>query len=80
MSWVLAILSTVHAAPRTPVSDGFDFPVGEGQAINYYDAGPFGQNGHLGADWNLCSGGNTDLGAPVSVSYTHLTLPTILLV
>lgn len=31
---------------------------------NYYDAQPFGENNHLGSDWNAPTGGNTDLGEP----------------
>ncbi len=51
--------------PTVPLADGFDLPVGPPDASGYYDAQPFGQNGHLGADWNGNGGGNTDLGAPV---------------
>lgn len=46
-------------------SDGFDFPVGKPNAYNYYKAQSFGQNDHLGDDWNGRGGGNTDLGDPV---------------
>jgi murein DD-endopeptidase MepM/ murein hydrolase activator NlpD len=48
-----------------PLADGFDFPVGRPDASGYYDAQPFGRNGHLGEDWNANTGGNTDLGDPV---------------
>jgi len=44
------------------LSDGFDFPVGPPDAKGYYDAQPFGQNTHLGDDWNAVTGGNSDLG------------------
>ena len=44
---------------------GFDFPVGIPNAKNYYLASRFGQNNHLGEDWNGKGGGNTDLGDPV---------------
>ncbi len=44
---------------------GFDFPVGKPDGKGYYDAQGFGQNTHLGNDWNSNSGGNTDLGDPV---------------
>ena len=47
------------------VSDGFDFPVGVPNAQNYYKAQNFGDNRHLGEDWNGRGGGNTDLGDPV---------------
>jgi len=43
----------------------FDFPVGKPDAKNYYNAQKFGQNNHLGDDWNGTGGGNTDLGDPV---------------
>ncbi len=45
--------------------DGFDFPVGAPDGVGYYDAQPFGDNDHLGNDWNGNSGGDTDLGDPV---------------
>jgi murein DD-endopeptidase MepM/ murein hydrolase activator NlpD len=48
------------------VVDGFDFPVGGGEGTGYYDAQPFGQNHHLGEDWNGTGGGNTDRGDPVT--------------
>lgn len=49
-----------------PLADGFDFPVGGGRALGYYDAQPFGDNQHLGSDWNDVRGGDSDLGAPVT--------------
>lgn len=52
------------AHPRY-ISDGFDFPVGPPSARGYYNAQAFGQNAHLGDDWNAVTGGNTDLGDPV---------------
>jgi len=45
--------------------DGFDYPVGKPNAVNYYKAQNFGDNTHLGEDWNRNTGGNTDLGDPV---------------
>ena len=44
---------------------GFDFPVGPPDGRGYYDAQPFGQDRHLGSDWNGVGGGNSDLGDPV---------------
>ena len=44
---------------------GFDFPVGKPNALNYFNAQTFGENFHLGEDWNGKGGGNTDLGDPV---------------
>ena len=46
-------------------TDGFDYPVGPPDAKGYYNAQKFGQNTHLGDDWNGLGGGNTDLGDPV---------------
>ena len=51
---------------KAPITRTFVFPVGEeGSASGYYDAQPFGQNLHLGSDWNGAGGGNSDLGDPV---------------
>ena len=47
------------------VANGFDFPVGKPDALKYYKAQIFGENNHLGEDWNGKGGGNTDLGDPV---------------
>ncbi len=46
-------------------SEGFDFPVGKPDATNYFNAQLFGENYHLGEDWNGIRGGNTDLGDQV---------------
>lgn len=43
----------------------FDFPVGKPDAKGYYNAQPFGENDHLGDDWNGVGGGNSDLGDPI---------------
>ena len=50
---------------KCPVSSGFDHPVGWPNASGYYNAQKFGENRHLGEDWNGNGGGNTDLGDPV---------------
>ncbi len=47
------------------IANGFDFPVGKPDAKQYYNAQPFGENDHLGDDWNGLGGGNTDLGDPI---------------
>jgi murein DD-endopeptidase MepM/ murein hydrolase activator NlpD len=57
-----------HAPTRAfdgPACDGFDLPVGPPDADGYYDAQPFGQNDHLGNDWNGNGGGDSDHGDPV---------------
>ena len=46
-------------------SDGFDFPVGKPNAQGYYNAQTFGENNHLGDDWNGLGGGDSDLGDPI---------------
>lgn len=60
-----AIQQFLKEEPPQLIADGFDFPVGVPNANGYYNAQPFGQNTHLGDDWNGVSGGNTDLGDPV---------------
>lgn len=47
------------------IAQSFDFPVGIPDAKGYYNAQGFGENNHLGDDWNGVGGGNTDLGDPV---------------
>ncbi|MDB4088361.1 M23 family metallopeptidase [Flavobacteriales bacterium] len=41
-------------------ASSFDFPIGKPNAEGYYNAQEFGENNHLGDDWNGISGGNTD--------------------
>jgi hypothetical protein len=58
-------------------SNGFDFPIGALPTVTekkdkdaWYNAQDFKINTHLGEDWNLNSGGNTDCGQPVYASST----------
>lgn len=44
------------------IATSFDFPVGKPNAEGYYNAQKFGENNHLGEDWNGVGGGNTDYG------------------
>lgn len=56
------------------IADHFDFPVGKPDAEGYYNAQSFGENNHLGDDWNANTGGNSDLGQPVySVANGYVT-------
>lgn len=55
-----------------PSSDGFDYAVGSTGYVTeandkdgWYNAQDFGENDHLGEDWNARTGGNTDCGMPV---------------
>ena len=43
-------------------ADSFDFPIGKPNGNGYYNAQKFGDNNHLGEDWNGVGGGNTDYG------------------
>lgn len=50
----------------------FSYPIGESDFITeardwdlWYNAQDFGENRHLGEDWNKTSGGNSDCGEPV---------------
>ena len=61
--------------PQKPkiIAKSFAYPVGEKEFITeakdkedkWYNAQDFGKNNHLGEDWNINSGGNTDCGEPV---------------
>ena len=62
---VSVMLDSLFLTHKAYVADGFDFPVGPPNAVGYYNAQPFGQNLHLGDDWNGTGGGDSDLGNPV---------------
>lgn len=47
------------------IATNFNFPVGKLNAKGYYNAQVFGENNHLGDDWNAVTGGNSDLGDPI---------------
>ena len=53
------------AAQPDRIATTWQFPVGPPLAKGYYNAQPFGENDHLGDDWNGTGGGNSDLGDPV---------------
>ncbi len=59
------------ANPPT-VADSFAYPIGRKEAVTqakdsdeWYNALDFGEENHLGEDWNRSTGGNTDCGEPV---------------
>ncbi len=64
-SEVTVVEEDAHNFTPKYIADGFDFPVGKPDAKRYYNAQPFGENNHLGDDWNGTGGGNTDLGDPI---------------
>src|SRR5262249_40301242 len=54
------------------IANSFAYPVGKKETVtqvkdkdDWYNAQDFGQNTHLGEDWNKNTGGNTDCGEPV---------------
>jgi hypothetical protein len=49
------------------IATDFDFPVGKPNGKGYYNAQKFGENYHLGEDWNGVGGGNSDLGDTIYV-------------
>lgn len=62
-----------------PQSDGFDYPVSKNPTVteakdkdDWYNAQDFGENNHLGEDWNKNTGGNTDCGETVYASANGL--------
>lgn len=57
--------ASVALLSRCRPIDGFDMPVGAPNGNGYYIAQIFGNNNHLGEDWNGHGGGNSDFGDPV---------------
>lgn len=62
---MVVIADQVINIPEDYIANKFDYPVGKPDAINYYNAQGFGENNHLGDDWNCVKGGNSDLGDPI---------------
>lgn len=72
----LQILDSLFATQSEYKSSQFDFPVGKPTSNGYYNAQKFGENYHLGEDWNGVGGGNSDLGDPIysiSNGYVHFS-------
>lgn len=65
--------SEIKSTKPKIVAKSFAYPIGKKDFIteakdkkdNWYNAQDFGENNHLGEDWNINSGGNTDCGKPV---------------
>ncbi len=65
--------ATPEKTPPPVIADKFAYPVGkkvyydtgEDKKDDWYNAQDFTVNNHLGEDWNINSGGNTDCGEPV---------------
>ena len=61
-----------NLAPKI-IADSFAYPISKNEVVTeakdkkdeWYNALNFGENNHLGEDWNKNSGGNTDCGEPV---------------
>lgn len=72
----LQVLDSLFATQKEYKSSQFDFPVGKSTSNGYYNAQKFGENYHLGEDWNGVGGGDSDLGDPIysiSNGYVHFS-------
>ncbi|MGQ0540387.1 MAG: M23 family metallopeptidase [Blastocatellia bacterium] len=66
-------LSTLNTPVQPPpTADSFSYPIGRKESVTqakdadeWYNALDFGDDNHLGEDWNKNTGGNTDCGEPV---------------
>jgi murein DD-endopeptidase MepM/ murein hydrolase activator NlpD len=68
------VLNAVNSPVKpTIVADKFAYPISKKEYVteakddkdDWYNATNFGEDNHLGEDWNKNSGGNTDCGEPV---------------
>ncbi len=65
--------SKTRASNNVPTANSFAFPIGEKEVItaakdskdDWYNAQDLGENNHLGEDWNMNTGGDSDCGEPV---------------
>lgn len=63
----------VNKSDKVLIADKFAYPISKNEYVTeakdnkdeWYNATNFGQDFHLGEDWNKNSGGNTDCGEPV---------------
>ena len=75
LSFCCTLFINFSFSQELPLAKSFDFPVGKPDAKGYYNAQRFGENNHLGEDWNATSGGDTDLGDPIySIATGKVTL------
>lgn len=65
MGLISVVFSEDDQFTEDKIAYHFDFPVGKPDAEGYYNAQPFGENNHLGEDFNANTGGNSDLGDPI---------------
>ena len=59
------LASAQLTAVSTPLTDGFDYPVGKPNADNYYKSRGFTPHGHLGEDWVRQEGSGVAFRNPV---------------
>ncbi|MFN0141687.1 MAG: M23 family metallopeptidase [Pyrinomonadaceae bacterium] len=64
--------SNSDGSKSPPLADTFAYAIGKTETVTqkkdkdeWYNALDFGENNHLGEDWNKNTGGNTDCGEPV---------------
>lgn len=65
--------STAQKSPPKIIADKFAYPIGKTEFSteakdkkdDWFNAQDFGENSHLGEDWNANSGGNSDCGEPI---------------
>jgi murein DD-endopeptidase MepM/ murein hydrolase activator NlpD len=65
--------ATPSSQPPAVIADRFAYPLGDGKSLTaakdskdtWFNALDFGEDNHLGEDWNKNSGGNTDCGETV---------------
>jgi len=63
----VCLITPIQAQTSVEMADGFDFPVGKPDSVNYYKARGLRLRSptHFGEDWNGKGGGDTDLHDPI---------------